>query len=110
MCSGVIQQVDARIDLAAHGICNNANGAARARLPRAERHGIKRTCAVKWQTRAARNALCGGHANANARKRTRPSTCDNGVNISHGQPSSFERFLNRTHKLHICLTTTQVIR
>ena len=83
MCSGVIQQVDARIDLAAHGVCNNANGAAYARLPRAERHGIKRACTVKWQTRAACNTLCGGHANANARERTRSSTCDNSVNVGH---------------------------
>ena len=109
MCSGVIQQVDARIDLAAHGVCNNTNGAAHARLPRAKRHGIKRTCAVKWQARAACNALCSCHANAYARERTRSSTCDNSVNISHGQPSSFERFLDRTHKLHVCLATAQVI-
>ena len=110
MCSGVIQQVDARIDLAAHGVCNNTNGAAHAYLPRAERHSIKRTCAVKWQARAACNALCSCHANANARKRTRSSTCNNSVDVGHGQTSSFKRLLDRAHKLHVCLTTAQVIR
>ena len=68
MCSGVIQQVNARINLAAHGVCNNTNGATHTRLPRAERHGVKRARAIKWQARTARNALCGGHADANARK------------------------------------------
>ena len=110
MCSSVIQQVDARIDLAAHGVCNNANGAANARLPRAERHGIKRACTVKWQARAARNTLCGGYADANTCERTRSSTCDNSINVSHGQPSGVKRLLDRTHKLHVCLATAQVIR
>ena len=94
MCSSIIQQVNAWIDLAAHGVCNNANGAANARLPRAKRHSIKRACTVKWQARAARNTLCGGHANTDTRERARSSTCDNSVDISHGQSSSFERFLD----------------
>ena len=110
MCSSIIQQVDARIDLAAHGVCNNTNGAAHARLPRAKRHSIKRTCAVQWQTRAAGNTLCGSHANADTRERARSSTCDNSVNISHSKASSVKRLLDRTHKLHVCLTTAQVIR
>ena len=110
MRSGIIQQVDARIDLAAHGVCNNANGAAHACLPRAKRHSIKRACAVKWQARAACNTLCGGHANADTRERARSSTCDNSINISHSQTSSIQRLLDRTHKLHVCLTTAQVIR
>ena len=110
MCSSVIQQVDARINLAAHGVCNNANGAAHARLPRAECHGVKRTCAVKWQARAACNAFCGSHANADTRERARSSTCNNSVNVSHSQPSSVKCLLDRTHKLYVCLATTQVIR
>ena len=110
MCSGVIQQVDARIDLAAHGVCNNANSAANTRLPRAERHGIKRACTVQWQARAACNALCGSHANADSRERARSSTCNNSINISHGQTSGVKRLLDRAYKLYVCLSTAQVIR
>ena len=110
MCSVIIQQVDARIDLAAHGVCNNTNGAANARLPRAKRHSVKRACAVKWQPGATCDTLCSCHANAYARERARSSTCDNSVNVGHGQPSSIKCLLNRAYKLYVCLTMTQVIR
>ena len=61
--------VDARVELAAHGVVHHRKLAAHARKPRRVRHGVQRGCTVAGDLQRAGDALGAGDADAHARER-----------------------------------------
>ena len=82
--TGLVQPVDARIDLAAHGIARDRERPAHARRMRGPGHRVEGRRAVERKRRAASQALCRRDADANAREGAGAAPHEDGVEVGHG--------------------------
>ena len=87
----VIQLVDARVDLAAHGVVGNGEKPAHACLPGTPCRGVENRDTVERLGETARETLGSGDANAHAREASGAATNQNAAEVGHGVAAVLER-------------------
>ena len=101
MRAGVVQLVNARVDLAAHGVARHGKGAADARRVRGPGHRVERRGPKERQAGAACQALRRRDADAHARERTGAAADEDGVEIAHRETGVCQRFFAGRDELDV---------
>ena len=109
MRARLVQLVDARVDLASHGITGHGERAADSGGMRGPGHRVKGRGSKERQAGAAGKALRSGDPNAHARERARAAAGENGVNVGHREPGVSKRRLCRAHELHVGSAPAQMV-
>ena len=107
--AGLVQLVDAGVDLAAHGVSGHGELAADAGLVGGPGHGVERRGSVERTSQAAGKALCRGNANTHAREGAGAASHQNRVHVRHAKASVCQRALAGAHELHVCLAAAEVV-
>ena len=105
----IVQHIQRRVHLAAHGIGKNTELAAHASLPCGPCAGIERRYAQQRHVGTARQAFCGGDANAHARKRARATTNHIAADIAALQTGLCQHAINGIHELHVSVAAAQMV-
>ena len=105
----VIQQVDAGVDLSAHGVVRHGEKPAHAGLPGAPCRGVEHRDAVERLREAAREPLGGRYANAHAREAAGATTHEHAIEVCHGVAAVLKRREGRGDQLDVGLAAAHVV-
>ena len=97
----IIQRIQRRVHLAAHGIRSNAHQTARARLPSGPCTGVERRSPHQGHVCTAGKTLCGGNADAHAGKGTRPAAHEEPTHVGHGHTGLIKGLTHRLDELNV---------
>ena len=105
----IIQRIQRRVHLAAHGIRSNTHQTARARLPSGPCTGVERRSPHQGHVCTAGKTLCGGNADAHAGKGTRPAAHEEPTHVGHGHTGLIKGLTHRLDELDVRPPAAQVI-
>ena len=105
----VVEQIDARIDLATHGVGSHCQLAAHARRPGIPGHGVEGRGAIKRLAEAAGQALACGDADADAREGARAAAHQDGVDVAHPITRLGKHVRAGGDELDVGLAATEVV-
>ncbi len=105
----VVEHVDARVDLAAHGIVRDGEQPALPRQPCAPGDGVEGRGAVEHAAQAAGDSLGRGDADAHARERAGAAAHEHRVDVRHGEACAPERVERRRDELDVRLAPAQMV-
>ena len=105
----LVQLIQRRIDLAAHGVRRHAQFAAHACIPGSPCRGIQRRDPVQRNIRAARQALRRRDADAHAGKRPGATANEHGIDFVHRYARLRQDAIERIHEFLIGVAAAHVV-
>ena len=106
---GLAHAIEARIDLAPHGIVHHAHQAANAGVPGAPGNRVERGGTKERALEPAGQALGRGDADAHARERTGPASHKHRVHVGHGAAGPRQHLGADAHQLLVGMATAQAV-